>query len=156
MMGMTPYTIKREFEAMLLPPSYRLEQIDRFQFQFWNVKEAAGWDHKCNETLKKLILSDADLTESFKHLLEGALSNKNRRDIALHYRLMLSPEDRTREFLRAGDAAILAQNKQIENNDLKAADLLASIVSKTVNSGLKLGITPPTASQKKNPNLLDK
>ena len=154
-MGMDSRSIRREFAAMLFPPNYSLEQIDRFRYHYWNVKPEEGWSHKSQETLKKLILSDPDLTTSFEHTLDGALSDKSRRDIALHYKLLLSPSDRTREYLRASDSAILAQNKNIENNDLKSADLAASIVSKTVTSAAKLGITPPTAAQKKNPNLLD-
>ncbi len=155
LMGMDSRRIRREFAEMLLPPNYSLEQIDRFRYHFWNVKPEEGWDHKSQEALKGLILADPDLTTSFQHLLDGALSAKSRRDIALHYKLSLSPSDRTREYLRASDNAILAQNKNIENNDLKSADLAASIVSKTVNSAARLGITPPTAAQKKNPNLLD-
>ncbi len=154
-LGMDARGIKNEFKSMFFTPSYSLENIDRFRYQFWNVNPNEGWDHKSNEMLKHIILSDPDLTEAFNHLLEGALSEKDRRDMALHYRLALSPSDRTREYLRASDNAILAQNKNIENNDLKSADLAASIVSKTVNSAAKLGITPPTAAQKKNPNLLD-
>ena len=155
-MGMDSRSIKREFAAMLLPPNYSLEQIDRFRYHYWNVKPEEGWDHKSNEMLKHMILSDTDLTEAFNHLLEGALSDKSRRDMALHYKLLLSPEDRTREYLRAGDNAILLQNQLLESEDLKSADLAANIVSKTVNSGSKLGITPPTARSENKSNLLDK
>ena len=154
-MGMDTRAIKREFEAMLLSPNYKLEHLDRYRYQFWNVKEEEGWDINCNKTLKNMLLSDPDLTESFKHLLDGALSDKSRRDIALHYNILLSPAERTREYLRASDTAILAQNQNMKNNDLKSADMSASILSKTVNSGVKLGITPSITSGKKNPNLLD-
>ena len=155
MMGMDSRSIRREFAAMLLPPNYSLEQIDRFRYQFWNVKPEAGWDHRSQEALKKMILSDPDLTMSFQHLLDGALSDKSRRDIALHYKLLLSPSDRTREYLRASDSAILLQNKKMEIDDLEGAGLAANIVAKTVSSSAKLGITPSTTAQKKNHNMLD-
>jgi hypothetical protein len=156
LMGMETRAIRKQFEAMLLPPNYRLEHIDRFRYQFWNVKEEEGWDIKCNKTLQNMLLSDPDLTESFHHLLDGALSDKNRRDIAMHYSLSLSASDRTREYLRASDSAILLQNKKMEIDDLQGADLAANIVSKTVNSGAKLGITPTTIPTEKTANLLDK
>jgi len=153
-MGMDTRSIKQEFAEMLIPPNYSLEQIDRFRYQFWNVKPEEGWDHKSRESLKRLILSDPDLTAAFQHLLDGALSDKSRRDIALHYKLSLSPSDRTREYLRASDNAILLQNMKIEMDDLEGANIAASIVAKTVSSGAKLGITPPTTILKKNNNLL--
>ncbi|MCF7822792.1 MAG: hypothetical protein K9N35_01325 [Candidatus Marinimicrobia bacterium] len=156
-LGMDTRGIKNEFKAMFFPPNYSLEHIERFRYHFWNVNPNEGWDHKSNEMLKHIILSDPDLTEGFKHLLEGALSDKkNRRDMAQHYNLSLSPADRTREYLRVGDNAILLQTQLLEREDLKGADLMASIISKTINSGAKLGITPPTTRSEINPNLLDK
>lgn len=154
-MGMDSRSIKREFADMLLGPNYSLEQIDRFRYQFWNVKPEEGWDHKSQESLRKLILSDPDLTQSFQHLLSGALSDKRRRDIALHYKIMLSPADRTREYQRASDNALLIQNKKIESNDLHGANEAANLLSKTINSGAKIGIIPATTPPKKNNNLLN-
>ena len=154
-MGMDTRSIKREFAEMLIPPNYSLEQIDRFRYQFWNVKPEEGWDHKSQESLRKLILSDPDLTAAFQHLLEGALSEKGRREIAMHYKLMLTASDRTREYLRASDLAILLQNKKIESDDLKGATEAANILSKTISSGAKIGITPSITTPKKNNNLLD-
>jgi len=154
-MGMETYDIKKEFQAMSFKPNYSLEQIERFRSHFWNVKEKEGWDHNCSEALQNIIRSDQVLSASFKHLLEGALSDKNHRDKALHYNLSLSPDDRALEYLRACDNAILVQNQKIQNGDLKGADLAATIVSKTINSAAKLGVTPPISTQKRSSNLLD-
>ncbi|NQV15117.1 hypothetical protein HQ531_06630 [bacterium] len=146
-MQMVTYDIKKVLDSLPLPPDYTLINIDRFLNQYWSVKDKEGWELDSNEYLRDLILSETELTDAFRSLLEGALSNKSRSDISLHYHLPFSPSVLTSEFRRSSEIALMKQNALLESDNYEDAETLSNVLSRTVNTSIKVGVVLPVELQ---------
>jgi len=138
------HTVKMELSNMPIPPHFSLEELDRFRYQYWNVSYREDWSLEANTTLKNLIQSEPTLAEAFKPLLEGAYSNKGRSEMAMHYNLTPSPGANTREFRKGATLALQKQNHHLECGEYEQANICSNILSRTVNTGNKVGVTVPT------------
>jgi hypothetical protein len=100
-------TIKSHIANLPLAPRFTLESIDRYLYQFWNVRQNSQDVFSQRETLKDLLLSDTDLSNGFEPVLSAALSDGTRTSIIQRMGLQLDPVDRKKIILKTQDQALL-------------------------------------------------
>ncbi len=140
-------SILNELKSLPMIKNLRLESLDRYIKQFWNIRPSSGWTWRNQKSFKAFIERDPHLRSAFAYLLHWLWSDKPLAEVAEYFGKGFEPDTREAFQTSLVDKALLLQKIAMNTGDLNAANLgsqvTARIIRNTKDMGMTIPVTPP-------------
>jgi len=108
----------------------QLEDIEKFQYYFWNTGFKSNWAYPQRMKLKQLLEQNPKVSRSFQQVIKYGFGEVDRRQVMRDLDIPMTKEMRIAEYHHAQDLMQLLQVDALKLDDLKAANVCSLMQSR--------------------------